>query len=90
MTNLLVALLLLGFIQGVAEFLPISSSGHLVLFQSLSFLRESTGIISEKSGLFINVMLHLATLIAIIIYLRSDIIEILKGCLNSYHNKNFQ
>jgi len=47
---------ILGFVQGVAEFLPISSSGHLTLFQHFFGL-------AEPDNLF-NVLLHFATLLA--------------------------
>jgi undecaprenyl-diphosphatase len=49
----------LGFVQGVAEFLPISSSGHLVLFESL--------LGSHGSHLTLNVVLHLGTLLSIVV-----------------------
>lgn len=61
----------LGFIQGVAEFLPISSSGHLAVFQS--FFK-----ISEEGHLFFDVLLHLGTLIAVFIAYWQDIVELVK------------
>lgn len=61
---------LLGAIQGVCEFLPISSSGHLVLFQQLMGIQDG-------SQLF-DVMLHLGTLLAVFIVLFKDIVLILK------------
>ena len=51
--------LLLGFIQGLTEFLPVSSSGHLVIFQNLFGLKEP--------NLFFDVALHFGTLLAILI-----------------------
>lgn len=90
MSNLLYAMLVLGLIQGIAEFLPISSSGHLVLFQSMDFFRGSIAGITENSGLFINVTLHFATLIGIIIFLWNDILKILKGALLAVSEKNFK
>ena len=59
----------LGLVQGVAEFLPISSSGHLALFQYFF------GLNSEES-LFFNVLLHLGTLIAIFVYYWRDIVAL--------------
>ena len=56
---------LIGIIQGVTEFLPISSSGHLVLFAQLTNL--------EDQGLFTDIAVHFGTLFAVIIYLRKDI-----------------
>lgn len=57
--------ILLGFFQGVSEFLPISSSGHLAVLQRLF------GI--EKGNLFFSEMLHVGTLVSIFIVYRKDI-----------------
>jgi undecaprenyl-diphosphatase len=60
---------LLGFVQGVTEFLPISSSAHLLaLEQVLDFHLE---------GIAFDVSLHLATLLAVIIYFRRDLLRLL-------------
>ncbi|MBW2027960.1 MAG: undecaprenyl-diphosphate phosphatase [Deltaproteobacteria bacterium] len=55
----------LGIVQGLTEFLPISSSGHLVLFQDLLGLKEP--------ALLLDCALHLGTLVSILAYFRSDI-----------------
>ncbi|MDR2353634.1 MAG: undecaprenyl-diphosphate phosphatase [Deltaproteobacteria bacterium] len=57
--------LLLGIIQGLAEFLPISSSGHLVLAQNLFGLTEPE--------VFFDLILHLGTLTAIIFFYRTEV-----------------
>lgn len=57
----------LGFVQGVAEFLPISSSGHLTLFQHFFGMQE-------PDNLF-NILLHFATLLAVCIYYFQDVAE---------------
>ena len=62
--------LLLGILQGIAEFLPISSSGHLAIVQELFGL--------EEVPLLFDVMLHLATLLAVVIFFRKKIWELLK------------
>lgn len=62
--------LLLGFLQGVAEFLPISSSGHLTLIQQLFGL--------EEVPVLFDVFLHLATLAAVVLYFRKKIWNLLK------------
>ncbi len=60
--------IILGIVQGLTEFLPISSSGHLMLGQRfLNF---------EMPGVSFEVMLHLGSLFAVIIYFRKDIINI--------------
>lgn len=59
----------LGLVQGVAEFLPISSSGHLTLFQHFFGLQE-------PDNLF-NVLLHFATLLAVCVYYFRDVTEMI-------------
>lgn len=71
--NILYALIL-GLIQGIAEFLPISSSGHLALAELLLGAEELSSM--DGSAAF-NIMLHLATLVAVILAFREDIRAIL-------------
>jgi len=61
--------ILLGTIQGLTEFLPVSSSGHLVLFQHLFGLKEAE--------LFFDVCVHLGTLLAVIVVFRQEIKNII-------------
>ena len=58
----------LGIIQGLSEFLPISSSGHLLLIEKLGIGQEN---------LFFNVMLHVGTLLAVLIALRKTWIQLI-------------
>ena len=69
----LVAVLLLAVIQGLAEFLPISSSGHLVLG------RAALGV--KSAGLSLDVALHLGTLAAVVYAYRRDVRELLAEVL---------
>lgn len=64
------AAILLGLIQGLTEFLPVSSSGHLAIAQH--FL---SGF--EQPGLIFDVLLHAATMLAVMLYFRSDIWRLL-------------
>lgn len=63
----------LGLVQGLAEFLPISSSGHLVLFSNLFGLESA-----EESNLLFDVLLHLGTLVAVCIVYRKDIADMIR------------
>ncbi len=75
----IIVLFVLACVQALAEFLPISSSGHLVLVEHLPWIGAYMCDFGEGLSLFINVMLHCATLVAVIIYLRRDIAYIVKG-----------
>ena len=63
----------LGFLQGATEFLPVSSSGHLVVGQTLLGL--------DIQGVQFEVVVHLATLISVIVMYRGRLIELLYGTL---------
>lgn len=67
--------LLLGIIQGLTEFLPISSSGHLVLAQHLLGLREAQ--------LSFDVSVHVGTLAAVVLYFRQDLRDIASGLFHA-------
>lgn len=66
-------LILLAIVQGIAEFLPISSSAHLVLVPRL--------LGWEDQGLIFDLSLHLGTLIAVMVYFRADILNMLAGLI---------
>ncbi|MCR4745358.1 MAG: undecaprenyl-diphosphate phosphatase [Lachnospiraceae bacterium] len=67
---------LLGILQGLAEFLPISSSGHLAIFQNLFHIGEGT----EDMFLF-DILLHLGTLISIFVAFHKDIWKLITETL---------
>jgi len=62
---------ILGIIQGLAEIIPISSSGHLFLFQKILKI--------EEFNLSLEVFLHIASLLALLIFYRKKIFRIIKG-----------
>ena len=61
--------IILGIIQGLTEFLPVSSSGHLVIFQNIFNLKEG--------ALFFDINVHLGTLLVVLICFRQDILSII-------------
>ena len=63
--------IILGLIQGIAEFLPISSSGHLAIFKNVLGFDTDT-------GLLFDVLLHLGTLAAVFVVFYKDIFELIK------------
>ena len=72
--------IVLGLVQGIAEFLPISSSGHLSIFQQFFQLADV-----EHDHMFFDVLLHLGTLIAVFVAYRKDIAEILREFFAMVH-----
>ena len=62
--------LLLGIVQGITEFLPISSSGHLMIVEKLCG--------AEIDSIFLNVILHLATLLAVCLFYRKTLLYMIK------------
>ncbi len=65
----------LGFVQGITEFLPISSSGHLIL------VREVFSIEQDSAGLAFDAVLHLATTCAILLYFWRDLMRLVHTLL---------
>ncbi|MDP4103417.1 MAG: undecaprenyl-diphosphate phosphatase [Bacillota bacterium] len=63
--------LILGMIQGLTEFLPISSTGHLYLGRNLFGLQEA--------GLMLDTMLHLGTLLAVFVFYKEELLNIIKN-----------
>ncbi len=75
---------LLGIIQGLTEFLPVSSSGHLIL------VRHLLGIPKEDAAAFIfDVLVQMGTWLALVIYYRDDLLIIAKDmCANLFQRKS--
>ena len=65
-------LVLASLIQSFTEFLPISSSGHLLLLSKFGVSQQNLGM---------DILLHLGTLLAVVVYFREDVKEVLKGLL---------
>ena len=64
---------LLGLIQGITEFLPVSSTAHLTLAENL--------LLKRSMPLAFDVLLHLGTLVALLIYFRKDLAQVVLGAL---------
>ncbi len=71
--------ILLGLIQGLTEFLPVSSSGHLVLLQSLFSY--------EEHNIAFDVAVHLATLLSVFTVYRKTIFELIKSPFQAVNQK---
>jgi undecaprenyl-diphosphatase len=64
---------ILGIVQGATEFLPVSSSGHLVMVQTVLGINES--------GVVFEVAVHLATLVSILLVYRTRVAELIRGAV---------
>jgi len=64
-----------GLVQGLTEFLPISSSGHLVVVPKVL---DAIGLDISQPSLAISAVLHLGTLIAVLVYFRNDVSSVLQ------------
>jgi undecaprenyl-diphosphatase len=70
--TLLIAILL-GLIQGLTEFLPVSSTAHLTLAENL--------LLRQSMPLAFDVLLHVGTLLALMVYFRAEIVQMVRGIL---------
>lgn len=72
--------ILMGIVQGLSEFLPVSSSAHLVFTSSLyKFFTGAEISVHSSEEIFLDIMLHLGTLVAVLIFFRKEIMEILRA-----------
>ena len=76
--------MILGIIQGLTEFLPVSSSGHIEIAKAL------LGISNQEQNLLMTIVLHAATALSTIFIFREDINEIIIGLCQFKWNKEFQ
>lgn len=76
----LVQIIVLALIQGLTEFLPVSSSAHLILGSRVFGWPDQ--------GLVFDVATHLGTLIAVLIYFRNELFEMTRACLKPVSNEN--
>lgn len=83
--------ILMGIVQGLSEFLPVSSSAHLVF--TSNFYKVFADIpVQNQTGqeIFFDIMVHLGTLIAVIVYFRKDIITIMRAFFLALSTRNWK
>lgn len=86
----LIQSILMGIVQGLSEFLPISSSAHLVFTSNFYKVFKGVEIVQETNQeVFLDIMLHLGTLIAVLIFFRKEIWEILKALYVGLKTKDY-
>ena len=78
------AAVFLGFIQGIAEFLPISSSGHLSVLQNIFGLNTA-----DEGHMFFDVLLHFGTLISVCVVYWSDIVAMVQEFFGMIHEVRY-
>jgi undecaprenyl-diphosphatase len=83
--DLLIQALIMGIVQGLTEFLPVSSSGHLVIVPWL-FGWDDAFITS----LAFSVMLHLGTLVALLVYFREDWLRLIPAGFATIRDRSFR
>ena len=69
----------LAILQGMTEFLPVSSSGHLILLNA---------IFDTDLGIVFDIVLHVATLVSVVVFYRKDIASICIGCIKECKSSN--
>ncbi len=72
----------LSLLQGITEFLPVSSSGHLILLSKFSYFPDQ--------GLALDVAVHVGSILAVMIYFSETIWEIIKGVIKTKFIPNFK
>ncbi|MFQ8625769.1 MAG: undecaprenyl-diphosphate phosphatase [Candidatus Gastranaerophilaceae bacterium] len=76
----LIQAILMGIVHGLSEFLPISSSAHLVFTSNFYKVFKGIEIVQHSNEeVFFDIMVHLGTLVAVLIFFRKDITNILKA-----------
>lgn len=82
--------ILMGIVQGLSEFLPISSSAHLVFTSNFYKVFKGIEIVqTSNEEVFFDIMVHLGTLIAVLIFFRKDVINIIKAMWHAFKTKNW-
>ncbi|MFA5620448.1 MAG: undecaprenyl-diphosphate phosphatase [Weeksellaceae bacterium] len=83
--NEVIKAIIVGIIQGLTEFLPVSSSGHIVIAQELLNIK-----FGDEDNLLFAIVLHFATALSTIVIFRKDVLEIIKGLFQFKNNEEFR
>jgi undecaprenyl-diphosphatase len=83
--DLIIQALVMGIVQGLTEFLPVSSSGHLIVVPYLLGWDDAF-----LTSLAFSVMLHLGTLVALLVYFRADWLRLVPAGLAAVRDRSFQ
>jgi undecaprenyl-diphosphatase len=83
--DLIIQALLMGIVQGLTEFLPVSSSGHLIVVPYLFGWDDAF-----LTSLAFSVMLHLGTLVALLVYFRADWLRLVPAGLAAIRDRSFR
>lgn len=88
--QMIVFVIFLGVVQGLTEFLPVSSSGHLAFLENLSlFVNYNQALQKEIPLLSFNVILHAGTLLAVVFYYRQKLWQLWLGIIEGIKNKQY-
>ena len=85
----LIQAILMGIVQGLSEFLPISSSAHLVFTSNFYKVFRGIEIAHSNQEIFLDIMLHLGTLVAVFIYFRKEIWSVIRALFCGFKNRDY-
>ena len=86
----LIQTIIMGIVQGLSEFLPISSSAHLVFSSNFYKIFKGIEIVQNSNQeVFLDIMLHLGTLIAVLVYFRKEVFEIARALFIGIKTKDY-
>ena len=83
--DIVIQALIMGIVQGLTEFLPVSSSGHLIVVPALLGWDDAF-----LTSLAFSVMLHLGTLVALLVYFRADWLRLVPAGLAAARDRSFR